>query len=398
MQTSRRKFLQSAGITSTLLGVGGVLPGFSITSHGFGNTDNTSVYYDQEIITVCKADKDFPRHSEASIIELADSSLLMAWQRFEGSQHGSGDQAPSTIALMNSPDGGRTWGNFRVAAVCQDENSVNVYSPNFLRLKNGEILLLYMEYNQLESGKPQLATAYTIRSQDEGKTFCPPEPAWQRERFGFSNSCMMRLSSGRVILPIQHTAGELWSPTEKCHVRVFYSDDDCKTWTFSDKNISLPMRGTMEPFVAELKDGRLIMVLRNQLGSVFKSYSDDQGENWSLPQTTGLSAPESCPYVTTIPGSDKMMVIWNHSEYNMFWRSHYGKRSPLTAAISSDGGVTFTDFWDIETDPKVAFSNPGMTWTRDGVCLLTYWACPYSEDWVMSGLIDLKLARFRVRV
>jgi sialidase-1 len=413
--------------------------------YGRETQNKESVYYDQEIITVCKADKDFPRHSEATIIELNDSSLLIAWQRFEGSKHGSEDTAPSTIAFMNSSDGGRTWGNFRIAAERQDENSVNVYSPNFLRLKNGEILLLYMEYNQLEAGKTQLATAYTIRSRDEGKTFSPPTTLWQRERFTFSNACMMRLSTGRVILPIQYTAGEVWSPSEKCHVRVFYSDDDCATMTFSDKNISLPMRGAMEPFVAELKDGRLIMVMRNQLGSLFKTFSADQGENWSLPQTTGLSIPESCPYVTNIPGSDKIMVmrnqlgslfksfsadqgvswslpqttglsipescpyvtnipgsdkimvIWNNSEYNMHWRSHYGKRSPLTAAISADGGATFTDFWNIETDPQIGFSNPGITWTKDGVCLLTYWACPYTDDWSMKGLIDLKLARFRVR-
>jgi len=55
----------------------------------------------------------------------------------------------------------------------------------------------------------------------------------------------------------------------------------------------------------------------------------------------------SSPYVTNIPGSDKIMVIWNNAKYDMHWRSHYGKRSPLTAAISADGGVTFTNFWDI---------------------------------------------------
>ena len=399
MQVSRRNFIKTSGVASALLGAGGTFSGFSVAGCTRLPKENSSepAYYDREIITVCKADEDLPRHSEASIIELKDSSLLMAWQRFERSRFGSGDEAPSTISLMNSSDGGRTWGNFRVAAE-RDENSVNVYSPNFLRLKNRDILLLFMRYNQLTPGMPQLATAYTIRSRDEGKTFSPPEPIWQRERFGFSNSCMMRLSSGRVILPAQYAEGDLWSSSEKSHVRVFYSDDDCNTWVFGEKNISLPMRGAMEPFVAELKDGRLIMVMRNQLGSLFKSYSTDQGENWSHPQTTGLSIPESCPYVTNIPGSDKIMVIWNNAEYNMHWRSHYGKRSPLTAAISADGGVTFTDFWDIETDPKIAFSNPGITWTKDGVCLLTYWVCPYSENWIMNGLIDLRLARFRVRV
>ena len=217
----RRNFIKTTGTTSMLLSVGTVFPGFLATSCGRRkDADNKQVYFDQEIITICKADTDFPRHSEASIIELKDSTLLMAWQRFECSPFGSNDQAPSTIALMNSSDGGRTWDNFRIVAE-RDENSVNVYSPNFLRLKNGEILLLFLRYNQLMPDKPQLATAYTIRSRDEGKTFSTPVPVWQQEQFAFSNSCMMRLSSGRVILPVQHTSGNLWSPSEKCHIRVF---------------------------------------------------------------------------------------------------------------------------------------------------------------------------------
>ena len=354
-------------------------------------------YYESEIITIGKADEALPRHSEASIIELNDGSLLMAWQRFERSRFGSGDEAPSTIALMNSADGGRSWGNFRIA-VERGEGCVNVYSPNFLRLQNGEILLIYMKYNQLTPGQPQLATAYMTRSADEGATFGPPEPIWQRERLTISNACVKRLSSGRVILPVCYSEGDMWRPNEHIHVRVLYSDDDCRSWAFGEQNISLPMRGAMEPFVAELAGGRLIMVMRNQLGSLFKSYSSGRGVSWSPPQTTGLSIPESCPYVTNIPGSDKIMVIWNNAEYNMHFRSHYGKRSPLTAAISADGGVTFTDFWDIETDPNTAFSNPGITWTRDGVCLLTYWVIPYDKEWRMTGLCDLRLARFRVSV
>lgn len=401
MQISRRKFLKTAGASSALLGSSGLLSGTLFTScsnrvYPKRSTDAKSIYYDRKISTICKANKDFPRHSEASIIELNDSSLLLAWMRFESSRFGSGDQAPSTISMMNSFDGGSSWENFRIA-VERRRDAVNVYSPNFLRLNNGEILLCYMMYDQLERGKPQLATGYMIRSKDEGKTFGEPETIWERDRLAISNSSIKRLSSGRVILPAVHPEGMLWSGDEKRSVRVLYSDDDCESWHFGEQKISLPMRGAMEPFVAELADGRLIMVMRSQLGSLFKSYSSDQGESWSLPQTTGLSIPESCPYVTEIPNSDKIMVIWNNAEYNMHWSSHYGKRSPLTAAISADGGVTFTDFWDIETDPKVGFSNPGITWTKDGVCLLTYWAIPYDENWRFKGLCDLKLARFRVR-
>lgn len=401
MKRSRRNFLKTATTSSLLLGAGSVLPAPLITSCGRGayptkNSNSTSIYYDKTITTICKADKNFPRHSEASIIELKDSSLLLAWMRFEDSPFGSGDRAPSTISMMNSSTGGETWDNFRIA-IERRKGSVNVYSPNFLRLKNGDILLCYMMYDQLEVGKTKLATAYMARSSDEGKTFGPAETIWIKDHFTISNSCIKRLSSGRVILPVTYSGGTLWSKEETISVRVFYSDDDCRTWTFGQQDISLPMRGAMEPFVAELTDGRLIMVMRNQLGSLFKSYSSDEGEKWSLPQTTGLSIPESCPYVTEIPNSNKIMVIWNNAEYNMHWSSHFGKRSPLTAAISADGGITFTDFWNIETNPKIGFSNPGITWTRDGVCLLTYWAIPYNEKWRFTGLCDLRLARFRVR-
>ena len=103
-----------------------------------------SVYYDIEISTLLKATEDNPRHSEASIIELKDGTLLMAWQRYEKSIHGSEDNAPGTISMMNSADGGRTWNNFRIV-VNREEGDVNVYSPNFLRLKNGDIFLAYVE-------------------------------------------------------------------------------------------------------------------------------------------------------------------------------------------------------------------------------------------------------------
>lgn len=99
-----------------------------------------SIFYNKEIITVCKADEKFPRHSEASIIELKDSTLLLAWQRFERSAFGSNDDAPGTITLINSADGGRTWTNCRVA-VGREDGSRSVYSPNFLRLQDGDLTM-----------------------------------------------------------------------------------------------------------------------------------------------------------------------------------------------------------------------------------------------------------------
>jgi sialidase-1 len=389
---SRRGFIGALSATSAGFAVAGW------TACGRTACDRTatagkeqSVYYDVEIHMLCEATEHNPRNSEASIIELKDGSLLMAWQRIEKSELGHLDEAPGGIAMMNSSDGGRSWGNFRMT-VERGEGFRNCYSPNFLRSQNGDILLVYLKFH--ESHSESLSSAFVIRSRDEGQTFGAPETViWEKAPRSFPNSNIRRLaSSGRVILPfeIQDGRGQI-------HISTVYSDDDCRTWIFSQAKIMLPMRGAMEPFIEELSDGRLIMVMRNQLGSLFKSYSPDSGVTWSKPQTTGLAIPESCPYISTVPGSDRLLVIWNNSEYDMHFRGgdHYGRRSPLTAAISADGGVTFTDFWNIETDEGKLFSNPGITWTSDGVCLLTYWTCDYLDngEW---GDISLKLARFRV--
>lgn len=175
-----------------------------------------------------------------------------------------------------------------------------------------------------------------------------------------------------------------------------YSDDDGKIWEYSPHEIDLPMRGAMEPFIAECSNNSLIMVMRSQLGSVMRSYSYDDGISWSKPQTTGLKVPESCPYITNVPNSDTLMVIWNNSEYDPSYFSHYGKRTPLTAAFSDDNGKSFYGFTDIETDEKRAFSNPAVTCTRNGRCLLTYWTEEYLPSGAMGNPIDLRLATFKI--
>ena len=121
------------------------------------------------------------------------------------------------------------------------------------------------------------------------------------------------------------------------------------------------MRGLMEPCISQQANGRLNMVMRTQLGSVFYSESYDDGRTWSKPQPTCLRAPESCPCTATIPGTDVQIIVWNNSEYDMHWRSHYGKRTPLTMALSRDGLRTFTDFIDLETDPMQIYTNPAIT-------------------------------------
>jgi sialidase-1 len=287
------------------------------------------------------------------------------------------------------------WENIRVVEP-PGTGYVTACSPNLIRLENGNIRLVYSKYSQLENGKPNFTDAFYIDSSDEGSTFGTPEFIWKNRQSHFSENCILRLRSGRLLLPINCFEGSWCRPDERIDVVVMHSDDDGASWKEGKQRLHVPLRGIMEPHIAEAADGTLMMVMRTQLGSVFKSYSHDGGLTWTKPQTTGLRAPESCPCISAVPGTKKLLVIWNNSEYDMDFCSHYGKRSPLTAAVTEDNGESFSHFWDIETDPNVGFSNPGISWNSDGFCFLTYWAVPYDDKGVLSGYADMKLARFRI--
>jgi len=349
-----------------------------------------------EIVTASEATPEFPRSSEGSIVELADGELFMIFQRFEQSEKGSEDDAPNKLVSLRSGDGGRTWGDLRVEVI-PEPGDVNVYSPNLIRRPDGAILFVYMRCVQLGVGKLTLATAIACTSYDESATFSGHRVIWDHEPYGFASATIRLLSDGRLILPIAGAKTGGWCTSDENAIAGFIvSDDQGATWQMCPGWIALPMRGAMEGHVEELQDGRLLTVMRTQLGAVFRAYSADRGATWSKPQTTGMRAPESCPELIRVPGSGKLMLVWNNSEYDPGFRSHYGKRSPLSIALSEDEGDTFRHVGDIETDPGWAYSNPGAYFLKDGTCVLNYWAVKYTPDWTFRNVLHLKVARFNL--
>lgn len=349
-----------------------------------------------DIATAFDASETYPRASEGAMVELTNGDLFMVFQRFEKSRLGSADDAPNALVSMRSSDGGRSWNDLRVEAV-PEPGDVNVYSPNLMRLEDGSVLFVYKRYVQLGAGKLTLCTAVACTSTDECATFTGHRVLWEREPHGFASATIRRLRGGRLILPVSATRkGTSLTKEENIEMGCVASDDHGASWHVCPGWIVLPMRGAMEGHVAELADGRLMMVMRTQLGAVFKSFSSDRGETWSKAQTTGLRAPESCPELVRLPERNALVLVWNNSEYDPAFRSHYGKRTPLSVAVSTDSGDSFQHVGDIETEPGWAYSNPGALFLTNGTCVLNYWAVKYTPSWVMTGLIHLKVARFKL--
>ena len=254
------------------------------------------------VVTVAASTPEFTRKGEGDVIELQDGRLMLAYMEFSGS---GSDEAHTRFVIQESADRGKTWSGHRLLAETAP-GDMNVYSPNLIRAQDGGILLIFMRQHRTS---PLTTTHHAWKSTDEGRTFVPWSVFGQGETYSLCNAVVKRLKSGRLLLPVTFTP----PPGTAYGGVVLLSDDDGLTWREADTRLSLPMRGVMEPHVEQASDGRVLMVMRNQLGSIQMSESFDDGVTWTKPKSTGLKSPESCPELTRIPGTGDLLVIWNNA-------------------------------------------------------------------------------------
>ena len=135
--------------------------------------------------------------------------------------------------------------------------------------------------------------------------------------------------------------------------------------------MDLPLRGAMEASLAELGTDRVFMSLRTQLGAVFLSSSEDGGDTWSLPQTTGLKAPESGTCLRRVPDTDTLLLILRNDSIYEPAHHHFGRRRPLSMAVSTDECRSWRHIGDI-AGGDYELTNIGCTFTTAGNAVVTY--------------------------
>ncbi len=350
-----------------------------------------------EIYTVAPACAEYPRNSEGTMLELNDGRLFLCWIEFPAKNNNPvTDISSARIVGAFSDDEGKSW-HHKYVVLAPEAGQINVYSPCLVRISKNTILLaiitLYADHKH---------DGYIYMSSDEGKSFSLKGKIWEHLPYSFANSVLKKLTKlHRLVLPVSRRIGQLWSPEENNQISCFYSDDDGVTWTPPSQWLIIPLRGGMEPHIAELANGNLFMVIRTQLGYIYESISCDGGITWSEAKPSSLIAPESCPEVIRIPAANDLMVVWNNSPF-LTQLDHSGHRSPLTVAISKDNGASWQNFKNIEDAPDGAFSNPGVYITSQKKVFINYWATKYikrSSDRPMipnPETISLKLAIFNL--
>ena len=304
-----------------------------------------------------------PRYTEGSVAVLDDGTYLFAVTEFQGS---GSDFSGAQIIGRKSEDRGMTWGRSRVLQA--NTGGLNVMSAT-LRLtgsgvKKRTLTLYYLQKNAFDDLDLLVRT-----SRNDGRTFGDATLITDSPGYHVvNNDRVVRLSTGRLIAPAASTA----DVREENHFvsSCFISDDSGKTWRRGKGVVDAPKRGAMEPEVIELKDGRLMMIIRTQLGYIGKSYSRDAGDTWTKMESLGVKAPEAPATIRRVPSTGDLLLIWNHTYTEGV--GHGGQRTPLTAALSQDEGLTWKVVANLETDPHHTYSYTSAFFHGDRL-LLSYW-------------------------
>lgn len=344
----------------------------------------TSVAADDiEIALELPPSNDNPRNSEGDFIQLNDGRILFVYTRFTG---GSGDHAAAYLASRQSDDGGRSWSRDDKMVVA-NEGDMNVMSVSLLRLQDGSIALFYLRKNAEDDCRPLMRL-----SKDEADTWSAPVECIE-DRVGYyvvNNDRVIQTKTGRLIVPASLHAlkGEKFSQRGK--VVCYLSDDVGRTWRPSETMLEAPANlstGFQEPGVVQLSDGRILMLLRNNSGVLYRSFSADDGVTWSEATPTELQTPTSPASFEMLPGTDTMLLVWN--DHKDIPDGLKGKRTPLTLALSTDNGETWPVRHTFEDNPAGWYCYTAIAFT-DTHLLLGYCAGNTKK---MSGLSLTRISR-----
>jgi len=263
--------------------------------------------------------------------------------------------------IQTSTDDGRTWST-PVTAFKLPAGFGDVGAPKLLLDSRGQIHL-FMPVNPRRTAgdyHQQQWNLWYVRSTDAPFHWAAPKEIWK----GYVGSLQsaIQLRSGRIVLPFCFLTQRSWSNrgsgpdaftyTGKFSSSVLYSDDGGDSWIQSTE-LKTPtpdittILGAIEPVVLELRDGRVWMLIRTQMGRFYESFSAD-GAEWSRPRPSEIISSDSPAGLIRLKDG-RILLIWNNC---LRFPYAYGGRHVLHAAVSEDEGRSWRGYREILRDPS----------------------------------------------
>jgi predicted neuraminidase len=292
-------------------------------------------------------DARWPSNHAVSVIVLPDGDLLASW--FAGTREG----APDAAIWSSRCDG--SWSEPGLVADTQGKPD-----GNSVLWLDGEGRLRVWYVTMMGRGWASCVVRERV-SPDYGETWGPERMI--REEWGLIVRNEPIEWNGRILMPMYDERD--WSAF------VGVSSDGGDTW-----EESAPVRanvGLIQPALAPLSDGRLLMFLRSRGGAIYRSYSAD-GFEWTEPEATDLPNPNSAVELIGL-ASGALLCVYNPTSKG---------RSPLRVALSGDEGGTWDTWRDLESEPG-EFSYPTAAQSADGVIHVLY---TYRRETIAHAMFD----------
>ncbi|PYV28538.1 MAG: hypothetical protein DMG24_01825 [Acidobacteria bacterium] len=266
------------------------------------------------------------------------------------------------VAARFSRDNGHSWGESQTLFRLPREAGGFGYFDVLVDRK-GEVHLFFLCDANTGGALPIAAKQHSpvketldvwqARSRDKRKTWDPPKRIWEG-RAGDLLS-VVQLRSGRILLPISYLTSRTWAHRGTgfdaftymgtYDSGVLYSDDDGETWRQSSAALKVPTPdlgtiGGVEPVVIQLKNGRVWMLIRTQMGRFYESFSSDDGTTWSRPEPSPIVSSEAPAGLIRLKDGRIVLFLNNCRRFPYA----YGGRHVLHAAISEDEGKTWRGY------------------------------------------------------
>lgn len=307
-------------------------------------------------------------------------------------------EGPDNFVLMvKSDDGGKSWSE--PLFVVDPPGMIRAYDPALWLDPSGRLWLFWAQCYTPEEGTISDGRAGVWAAVSENPDADNVKWAVPRR---IANGIMMNkpivLSTGEWLLPTavwksKLGGGELLEELkDECSTNVTISEDNGKSFRLHGR-MDIPERWFDEHMLVELKDGRLLCMVRTQYG-IAQSFSSDMGRTWTKGVDSGIYGPNSRFFVRRTPSGRILLV--NHQKPFIMERKDYRKREKLTAYLSEDEGKTWIG--GLMIDERQAVSYPDGTFMDDGSIVVIYdyerqkegdiLVARFTEDEILAGKIS----------
>lgn len=279
-----------------------------------------------------------------------------------------------------SKDDGKTWSP--VVKVCDGLDMLREgrepASSSIVCTRAGALVIVYLDSNSYHfswdnaTNQPKddcRLEIWAIRSLDGGKTWIDRQrilDGYNPNFFGF-----IQTSGGRLVATMPHLVRD----PGRYVACSLTSDDEGKTWKRSnlvDLGGHGHHSGAMEPTVAELKDGRLLMLIRTHWGRFWEALSDDGGLAWRTVRPTQIESTSAPGFLLKLR-SGRLALVSNDK----------AGRTNLLLAFSEDDGKTWSEPVVIARQkggqlsyPYCLERRPGELWIIAGFAFQKGWQDP----------------------